>query len=137
MGAITLIIKGTRLCNLRCAYCHDWRAERDQVMPFPVLARLMAAALTDPQHAAVDFIWHGGETTLLPTTFYEKALLVQSRFRRPGQLVGNTIQTNGTRLTPEWLRFLRDNQFGVGVSVDGPPQLHDRYRRYASGRPSS
>jgi uncharacterized protein len=137
VGAVGLIIKGTRLCNLRCAYCHDWRAGRDQVMPFAVVARLIATALTDPYHDAVDFIWHGGETTLLPTTFYAKALLVQSRFRRAGQLIKNTIQTNGTRLTPEWLRFLRENQFAVGVSLDGPPEIHDRYRRYASGRGSS
>jgi uncharacterized protein len=137
MRAVGLIIKGTRLCNLRCAYCHDWRAGRDQVMPFAVLARLIASALTDPEHDAVDFIWHGGETTLLPTAFYAKALLVQSRFKRPGQLIKNTIQTNGTRLTPEWLRFLSDNAFSVGVSLDGPPELHDRYRRYASGRASS
>jgi uncharacterized protein len=137
MSRISLIIKGTRLCNLRCVYCHDWRAERDQVMPFPVLARLMAATLQDPSHNAVEFIWHGGETTLLPISFYEKALLVQSRFKRPGQLVANSIQTNGTRLTPQWLEFLKANKFSVGVSLDGPPELHDRYRRYASGRTSS
>ncbi len=131
-----LIIKGTRLCNLRCAYCHDWRVGPNQTMPFSVLARLIATALQDPEHDAVDFIWHGGETTLLPIAFYEKAMVVQARFRRRGQSINNVIQTNGTRLTPEWLRFLRANQFGVGISLDGPPEVHDRYRRYASGRPS-
>jgi serine-type anaerobic sulfatase-maturating enzyme len=135
--AISLIVKGTRLCNLRCVYCHDWRADRDQTMSFPVLARLIAAALSDPEHDAVEFIWHGGETTLLPRAFYEKALLVQSRFRRPGQQVHNSIQTNGTRLTPEWMHFFRANKFSVGVSLDGPPELHDRTRRYAGGRGSS
>jgi uncharacterized protein len=106
-------------------------------MPFPVMARLMAATLQDATNNAVEFIWHGGETTLLPISFYEKALLVQSRFKRPGQLVANSIQTNGTRLTPEWLHFWKANKFTVGVSMDGPPELHDRYRRYASGRASS
>jgi uncharacterized protein len=137
MGHAGLIIKGTRLCNLRCAYCHDWRAGRDQSMSFPVMARLIATALRDPEHDAIDFIWHGGETTLLPQAFYEKAMYVQSRFRRPGQVICNSIQTNGTRLTPAWARFLRANRFSVGVSIDGPPEVHDRVRRYASGRPSS
>lgn len=136
MSFASLIVKGTRLCNLRCSYCHDWRAGPDQTMSFPVMARLIAAALRDPEHEAVDFIWHGGETTLLPMSFYEKALLVQARFRRPGQAVNNLLQTNGTRLTPAWVRFLRANRFGVGISLDGPPAIHDRYRRYASGRPS-
>jgi uncharacterized protein len=137
MGWISLIVKGTRLCNLRCAYCHDWRAQRDQVMPFAVVARLIATTLNDPANDGVDFIWHGGETTTLPISFYEKVLLLQSRFRRPGQVIQNSIQTNGTRLTPEWLRFLKSNQFHVGLSLDGPPELHDRYRRFASGRGSS
>src|SRR5262245_24331312 len=99
MGFVSLIVKGTRLCNLRCTYCHDWRSGQDQTMTFPVMARTIAAALRDPEYDAVEFIWHGGETTVLPIAFYEKALLIQSRFRRPGQLIRNLIQTNGTRLT--------------------------------------
>lgn len=136
MGSCTLIIKATRLCNLRCTYCHDWRAGPDQTMSFPVMARMISAALRDPEHEIVDFIWHGGETTVLPIVFYEKAMLVQSRFRRAGQVVQNSIQTNGTRLTSAWARFLREGRFSVGISLDGPPELHDRDRRYASGRPS-
>jgi uncharacterized protein len=134
MGHVTVLVKATRLCNLRCTYCHDWRTGRGQTMDFLVLARLTAAALRDPTHDSVRFTWHGGEPTLMPITFYQKALLLQSRFRRPGQIVTNSIQTNGTRLTPLWARFLRDNQFVVGLSIDGPPEVHDRYRRYASGR---
>jgi len=136
MGFVSLIVKATRLCNLRCSYCHDWRSGPDQTMTFPVMARMIATALRDPQHDAVQFIWHGGETTVLPIEFYERALLVQSRFRRPRQVIRNEIQTNGTRLTPEWVRFFRANGFGVGVSLDGPPHVHDRHRLYVSGRPS-
>lgn len=136
MGSLSLIVKATRLCNLRCTYCHDWRAGPNQTMNFSVMARMIASALRDEEHDIVDFVWHGGEPTLLPFSFYEKAMLVQSRFRRPGQVVMNTIQTNGTRLTEPWARFLRDNQFSVGVSLDGPPEIHDRYRIYESGQPS-
>jgi uncharacterized protein len=105
-------------------------------MSFSVMARMIASALSDEEHDAIDFVWHGGEPTLLPFSFYEKAILVQSRFRRSGQVVMNTIQTNGTRLTEPWARFLRDNQFSVGVSLDGPPEIHNKYRIYESGRPS-
>jgi uncharacterized protein len=136
MGNAGLNDKETRLCNLRCSYCHDWATGPNQTMTFPVMARMIASALRDPEHDAVDFIWHGGETTALPTRFYEKAMAVQARFRRPGQGIRNLIQTNGTRLTPAWARFFKANRFEVGVSVDGPPEVHDRYRRYANGRAS-
>jgi uncharacterized protein len=62
---------------------------------------------------------------------------LQDRFRRPGQVVHNTIQTNGTRLDDRWLRFLRDHDFGVGVSLDGPPEVHDARRIDVGGRPTS
>jgi len=136
MGFATLMIKATRLCNLRCAYCHDWRTGRDQVMRFPVLAHMTAKALVDPAHSRVDFAWHGGETTLLPLSFYEKALQLQARFRRPGQQIVNGIQTNGTRLTPAWVEFFAANEFRVGVSIDGPPEVHDSVRVDARGRPT-
>lgn len=136
MGHVTVLVKTTRHCNLRCTYCHDWRVGPNQTITFPVLARLTASALRDPSHDSVRFTWHGGETTLMPIRFYEKALLLQARFRRPGQVITNSIQTNGTLLSPEWARFLRDNQFVVGLSIDGPQEIHDRYRRYASGKPT-
>ena len=96
-----LVLKATRLCNLRCTYCRDWREGPGQTMGFDVLARVVAAALREESHSIVDFVWHGGETTLLPLSFYRKAMFLQSRFRRPGQRIGNVIQTNGTRLTPD------------------------------------
>jgi uncharacterized protein len=136
MAQATLLIKATRLCNLRCTYCHDWRVGPNQTMQFPVLARLIAAVLQDPTHNAVRFTWHGGETTVLPISFYEKALWLQARFRRPGQRIDNYLQTNATLLTPEWARFLRANAFGVGLSIDGPAEIHDRYRRTATGQPT-
>lgn len=136
MSHASVIMKATRSCNLRCAYCNDWRAGAGQTMSFEVLARAIAAALRHPRHDRVHFDWHGGEPTLLGRRFYERALLLQSRFRRPGQAVANTVQTNATLLDREWAEFLRDNEFLVGVSVDGPPEVHDRYRRDAAGRPT-
>jgi len=136
MGHLSLIIKATRLCNLRCSYCHDWRDGPNQTMSFPVMARTIASALSDNQNDLVEFIWHGGEPTILPISFYEKALLVQSRFRRENQRVFNLIQTNGTRLSRTWADFLHKYKFMIGISLDGPPEIHNRYRKYASGAPS-
>lgn len=132
-----LIVKATRLCNLRCTYCNDWREGPDQSMGFDVLLSLVRAALEDPIHDSVEFIWHGGESTIMPREFYQKAVFLQSRFRRPGQTVRNSIQTNGTRLTSDWISFFRANQFSVGISLDGPPELNDRVRLLCSGRGSS
>ncbi|MEU4848278.1 radical SAM/SPASM domain-containing protein [Streptomyces gilvosporeus] len=131
-----LIVKATRLCNLRCSYCHDWRSGPNQTMSFPVLARLTARALAEPAHGAVEFIWHGGEPTVLPRSFYERAVYAQARLRRPGQRIRNSLQCNGTRIDRAWARFFREFEFRVSVSLDGPPAVHDRYRRYVSGRPS-
>jgi uncharacterized protein len=136
MGNLTLIVKGTRLCNLRCTYCNDWRSGHDQIMNFDVLAHMIYKALSDADSEVVDFIWHGGETTLLPISFYERALLVQAQFRRRKQYIRNKIQTNGTRLTSEWIDFLTENRFQIGVSIDGPPEIHNEHRRYVSGRAS-
>ena len=131
-----LIVKATRLCNLRCSYCHDWRSGPNQTMRFPALAQLTARALADPSHDTVEFIWHGGEPTVLPRSFYERAVYLQARLRRPGQTIRNSLQSNGTRIDKAWAQFFRDFRFRVSVSLDGPPAVHDRYRRYASGRPS-
>jgi uncharacterized protein len=137
VGECSVIVKATRLCNLRCTYCHDWRAGPGQTMSFDVLARTVAAALRDPSHDRVTFLWHGGEPSVLPLDFFRRALVVQSRYARAGQAVRNVLQTNGTRLTDDWARFLRDSEFQVGISIDGPPELHDRRRVHRSGRGSS
>ena len=128
-----IIVKVTRLCNLRCSYCHDWRASGD-IMSFRVLAHVIASAMAT--FDSVQFIWHGGETTLVPISFYKKAMALQARYLRPGCTVRNDLQTNGTRIDDEWAEFFRENQFGVGVSLDGPREIHDRQRLDAGGKPS-
>lgn len=135
--AMVMIMKATRLCNLRCTYCNQWREGPNQVMSFPVLARAVRDVLRAPGVRHVQFVWHGGEATLLPTSFYRKALWLQQQFRQPGQVVRNAIQTNATHLNDEWLAFLRRYGVSVGVSLDGPPEVHDQRRLDVSGRPTS
>ncbi|MFJ6784126.1 radical SAM protein [Streptomyces yangpuensis] len=136
MTSVELIVKATRLCNLRCTYCYDWRVGEGNTMSFATLARLVARTLGHPDHRSAGFDWHGGEPTVLPLAFFKKALHLQQRFRQPGQLVRNAIQTNATRITPEWARFFVDNHIDVGISIDGPAAVHDRYRVDRAGRPT-
>jgi uncharacterized protein len=72
-GQTVMIMKATRLCNLRCTYCRSWREGPDQVMTFPVLAHAIRDSLQAVGASHIEFVWHGGEVTLLPTAFYLKA----------------------------------------------------------------
>jgi uncharacterized protein len=82
------------------------------------------------------FGWQGGEPTLMGLDFFERAMAAQRRHARPGMRVLNSLQTNGTLLDNEWCRFLRDNNFLVGISIDGPRELHDAYRVDKGGKPT-
>jgi len=84
----------------------------------------------------VTFAWQGGEPTLLGVDFFRQAVELQRRFARAGLGIENALQTNGTLLDEEWGRFLAVNHFLVGLSVDGPRELHDRYRLDNRGRPT-
>jgi uncharacterized protein len=135
--AVVLIMKSTRRCNLRCTYCRSWSDEPNQIMPFEVMARAVRDVLRAPEVQSAAFVWHGGESTLRSTAFYRKALWLQERFRRPGQKVVNSIQTNGVTLNDEWLELFKQFRFSVGVSLDGPPEIHDRRRLDVAGRPTA
>ena len=74
------------------------------------------------------FTWHGGEPLMRPLSFYKKALELQRKYAG-GRRIDNVIQTNGTLLTDEWCEFLAENHWLVGISVDGPQEFHDEYRR--------
>lgn len=131
------IIKATRLCNLRCTYCHAWAEGPNQTMSFQVLARIMHETLAMGGVKTLSYFWHGGEITLLKPKFFKKMIWLQQRFKRPGQNIINQLQTNATRLSDEWLDFLGALNVGVGVSLDGPPEVHDLRRVTKTGAPSS
>lgn len=131
-----VILKATRLCNLRCTYCNSWREGPGNIMPFEVLARVIRDALRTPGIQQVDFVWHGGEVTLLPIDYLKKAVWLQQKFVAANTQVFNSIQTNATRITKEWIDFLKSYGFSVGVSIDGPPEIHDARRLTVGGRGS-
>jgi uncharacterized protein len=106
-------------------------------MSFDILAKAIIGILFTPGLKSIDFVWHGGEATLLGTKFYNQALWLQRSFNMFGVQLRNSIQTNGVMLSEDWIEFLFENNFGLGISVDGPPELHDQYRRDIRHRATS
>lgn len=84
----------------------------------------------------VNFSWQGGEPTLLGLEFFRQVVTLQSRYRQPNQKINNDLQTNGTLLDEKWCSFLKENEFLVGLSIDGPQALHDKFRVGRNGKPT-
>src|SRR5690606_13009368 len=126
------------LCNLDCAYCFYLKkaALYPRAPSFRMADNVLEAFVRDyiaSQDAPeVQFAWQGGEPTLLGIDFFEKVCALQRRFGA-GRHVTNAIQTNGTLLTDDWGRFLHRERFLVGISLDGPRELHDRHRHDKGG----
>lgn len=131
-------------CNLACRYCYyleknnlykDRTPDRRFILTDELLELYIKMYIESQTSDEVLFCWHGGEALMRPLSFYKRAMELQRRYGR-GRVITNTLQTNGTLLTDEWCRFFRDNGWLVGVSVDGPQEFHDEYRRNKAGAPS-
>ncbi len=129
------------LCNLACSYCyyleknHLYKNDARRVMSDELLERFIKEYIAMQPTAEVLFNWHGGESLMRPITFYQKAVELQKKYAA-GRRIDNAIQTNGTLITDEWAKFFAKNDFLVGVSIDGPQQLHDAHRKSRTGKPS-
>jgi uncharacterized protein len=121
------------ICNLDCKYCFYlekeklYPGEKQWRMNDEVLREYIRQYITSQPGPEINFAWQGGEPTLLGVDFFRKAVALQTGFA-DGKAIFNAIQTNGTLLDDAWCEFLAANQFLVGLSVDGPAELHDRYR---------
>ena len=128
-------------CNLACNYCYYleksnlYKHQPKRQMSEELLERFVKDYIEAQTMNEVVFTWHGGEPTLRPLSFYEKAVELQKKYAG-GRIIHNSLQTNGTLLTDEWCRFLKANNWLVGISIDGPEAFHDRYRRDSQGRSS-
>ncbi len=128
-------------CNLACEYCyylskkHLYDEVPRHVMSEALLEEFIQQYIGAQTGDEVLFTWHGGETMMRPLSFYRRAIELQKRYAN-GKIISNCIQTNGTLVTEEWARFLHDEHWLVGVSIDGPQEFHDYYRRTPQGRPS-
>lgn len=128
-------------CNLACEYCYYlqkkelYASDRRHFMSDAVLENFIRQYIEAQTTDTVQFTWHGGEALLRPLDFYRKALELQQKYAN-GRRVENSLQTNGLLLNDQWCKFLRDNGWLVGLSIDGPQRFHDEYRRSADDRPS-
>ena len=128
------------LCNLSCAYCYyldkaDIYGGKEPRMNEEMLETVIREYIAANDVPEVTFNWHGGEPLVLGLDFYRKAMDLERKYA-DGKTVFNTLQTNGTLLTPQWADFLRDNNFLVGISIDGPRDIHDKYRKDKGGAPT-
>jgi uncharacterized protein len=125
-------------CNLNCEYCFYLEKqalfnEGEQFrMSDEVLAAFIAKYISEQPTPIVEFVWQGGEPTLLGLDFFRRVIALQRPFAEQ-KTITNSLQTNGVLLTDGWCRFLKENHFLVGISIDGPKDIHDRYRRDRNG----
>ena len=129
------------ICNLDCAYCFFLSKEElypgsDFRMTDDVLDTYIDQLLAGHRSPEVTVAWQGGEPTLMGLGFFRRVVETVERYRRPGQRIEHTIQTNGTLIDDEWARFLAANDFLVGISIDGPREVHDAYRVDKGGKPT-
>jgi len=132
------------ICNLDCKYCFylekeklypDRSSKNDWIIDDAVLEAYIEAYIESQPVPAVNFTWQGGEPTLLGVERFEKILTLQRRYAH-GRRIENSFQTNGVLLDDRWCEFFASNGFLVGLSIDGPRELHDRYRVDRGGAPS-
>jgi uncharacterized protein len=132
--AFHLLAKPTgAICNLDCAYCFFLDKEvfypgSKFRMSDEVLERYIRQLIESHQVDQVNIAWQGGEPTLMGLDFYRQALNLADKHRRPGMTFLHTMQTNGTLLDDEWCQFFKEHNFLIGISIDGPRELHDVYR---------
>ena len=129
-------------CNLDCKYCFYLSKERllrgpgSGPMSDETLELFIQQYIQGVSGHEVVFSWQGGEPTLRGIDFFRRAVALQAKYARPNQKIVNDLQTNGVLLDEEWVAFLKENRFLVGLSIDGPQELHDGYRVNKGGAPT-
>jgi len=130
------------VCNLNCSYCYYLRKELlySKAEPFrmsdEILEEYIEQHISASPERVIRFSWHGGEPTLLGLDYFRKIVALQRKHQPPDRLIVNCIQTNGTLLDEDWCRFFARESFAVGLSLDGPPEMHNRYRVTKDQKPT-
>jgi len=129
-------------CNIDCDYC--FYLHKSDLLEQPKHARMDSSTLEQFVRQYIEsqtgdqvvFSWQGGEPTLMGLPFFREVVTLQKKYAKPNQKVENDLQTNGLALDDEWVGFLKHNGFHVGLSIDGPRELHDLYRKTNNGKPT-
>ncbi|MEH7094430.1 anaerobic sulfatase maturase [Neobacillus vireti] len=129
------------ICNIDCNYC--FYTEKEALFPKKnnfrmsdeVLEKFIKTYISSQDIPEIQFVWQGGEPTLVGLDYYRKVVSLQAKYAG-GKKIINSLQTNGIRLNDEWCTFLKENVFLVGLSLDGPENLHDYYRVDKKGNPT-
>lgn len=127
-------------CNMRCNYCYYLEKgqfsshEKQTRMSFNLLEKLIRQTIESNSGPVVSFTWHGGEPTLAGLDFYKKAVELEKKYLPKGWQVWNNLQTNGLLLNDSWVRFLKENHFDVGLSIDGDELVHNSNRLDMGGK---
>jgi len=133
---------GGSVCNLDCHYCYYLKTEHLYPkgepfhMPESLLEEYIIQHIGASSGSVINFSWHGGEPTLLGLDYFCKIVELQRKHHLPNQRITNGIQTNGTLLNEDWCRFLAAEGFSVGLSLDGPQEMHDRHRVTKGQKPT-
>jgi len=138
----TMVKPSGAQCNLDCAYC--FYLHKEDLLHQPQAPRMSDSLLEAHIRQYIEaqggdeviFTWQGGEPTLMGLDFFRRVVELQKKYRKPGQRVENDLQTNGILLDDEWCAFLAKNNFLIGLSIDGPAELHDRYRYSKGNKPT-
>jgi len=128
-------------CNLGCQYCfflskENMYAGDSHLMKDDVLDTYIRQLMESSPGPQVDVAWQGGEPMLRGLDFYKRSVELANKYRKPNQRIQHTIQTNGTLIDDEWAAFFKQNHYLVGISIDGPRELHDAFRVNKKGEGS-
>lgn len=134
----TMVKPGGSACNLACRYCYYLEKAglyggHEPVMDTELLELYIRQFIEACETDTVEFCWHGGEPLMLGLDYFRKALKLQRKYAS-GKQIHNSLQTNGTLIDESWCRFFSDNGFLVGLSIDGPRDIHDANRVNRGGR---
>jgi uncharacterized protein len=129
------------ICNLDCKYC--FYLEKEKLYPGKsnfrmsddVLERYIQQYIQSQDSPEITFAWQGGEPTLMGLDYFRRVVQLQQKYAE-GKKVSNTLQTNGTLLDDDWCAFFKQHSFLIGLSIDGPRRLHDKYRVDKQGNPT-
>ena len=138
-----IFLKPTLYCNLKCDYCYCYRGSKKSVplniMPLSTIERIIFEYMRIAQlnhYQNINVVWHGGEPLCAGLDLFKNSIEMEKKYTNTSIKINNYIQTNATLVNDEWASFFKKNKFNIGVSIDGPQQVHNLHRKNKAGESS-